>query len=109
MFGAVIGSLATALLGGVAAAEVWRKNIHCWLPGYLRWRKEIEPFDPGKPLHIYFCFVDHYEPLWNGASLNKGTDRVLRWLDEYPALADPFRDAEGRAPQHRFFYPAEEY
>ena len=31
------------------------------------------------------------------------------WLDGYPALAEPFRDADGRPPRHSFFFPGEEY
>ena len=35
--------------------------------------------------------------------------RVEQWLRVYPEMAAPFRDADGRAPRHTFFFPAEQY
>ncbi|HYF48964.1 MAG TPA: hypothetical protein VEJ63_06145 [Planctomycetota bacterium] len=93
--------------GAFCAHKIRRKNIHQWLPQYLSWQPE--PFDPGQPVHLYFCFVDHYEPLWKTQDEQLGLERVRRWLNEYPRLADQFRDSDGRVPQHSFFFPAEEY
>lgn len=104
---AEVTGLGAALAGGACAAEIWRRNMHLWLPSYLGSR--TEPFIPGQPLHLYFCFVDHYEPLWAGANVATGAERVERWVREYPALVDQFPDSDGRPPQHSFFYPAEEY
>jgi hypothetical protein len=81
------------------------KNIHIWLPGYLSRRRP----DVVTPTHVFFCFVDHYEPLWNKASRYQGLERIEHWFENYPRMADNFRDADGRPPQHTFFYPAEEY
>ena len=81
------------------------KNLHLWLPSYLQRR----PPDSVTPTHVFFCFVDHYEPLWNKASQYQGLERVEHWFENYPRMADTFRDADGRPPQHSFFYPAEEY
>ncbi|MCG3150052.1 MAG: hypothetical protein PCFJNLEI_03519 [Verrucomicrobiae bacterium] len=78
------------------------RNIHQWLPGYLASRKRGEFVSL---THLFFCFCDHYEPLWNGGD---GKSRVKHWLDNYPKLAR-FRDVDGKPPQHSFFYPAEEY
>ncbi len=82
------------------------KNVHLWLPAYLARRK---PSAGAPPTHVFFCFVDHYEPLWLGATPDKGLERVRYWREQYPRMADRFRDADGRPPQHTFFYPAEEY
>ncbi len=82
------------------------KNIQIWLPSYLS-RKP--PASGGGPTHVFFCFVDHFEPLWNKASRYQGLERVEHWFENYPRMADKFRDADGRPPQHTFFYPAEEY
>lgn len=82
------------------------KNIHLWLPGYLASRPRGDLVSRS---HVFFCFVDHYEPLWQGASLATARDRVRFWRENYPRFADRFRDADGRPPQHTFFYPAEEY
>lgn len=76
------------------------KNIHLWLPGYIARSRPR-----GVVSHVFFCFVDHFEPLWNGGD---GDSRLRHWSEHYPKLAR-FRDADGRPPQHTFFYPAEEY
>src|SRR5271170_3538308 len=81
------------------------KNVHLWLPSYLQRR----PPAPVTPTHVFFCFVDHYEPLWSSASRHQGLERVEHWFENYPRMADRFHDADGRPPQHTFFYPAEEY
>jgi hypothetical protein len=81
------------------------KNVHLWLPSYLQRR----PPPLVVPTHVFFCVVDHYEPLWNKASRHQGLERVEHWFKNYPRMADRFRDADGRPPQHTFFYPAEEY
>src|SRR5438477_3634503 len=83
------------------------RNIHQWLPAYFKSGRE--PADPNQPLHLYFCFVDHFEPLWNGVDEKRGLERVRRWVEEYPMIADQFRDYDGRPVQHSFFFPAEEY
>ena len=59
--------------------------------------------------HIFFCFVDHFEPLWRGADRATAVERVRVWHQRYPKLADAYRDGGGRPPQHTFFYPQEEY
>lgn len=74
------------------------KNLHLWLPGYIARSKPR-----GIVSHVMFCFVDHYEPLWNGGN---GLERIRYWREHYPGH---FRDADGRPPQHTMFYPAEEY
>jgi hypothetical protein len=63
----------------------------------------------GQLTDVYFCFADHYEPAWRGADLSLQQSRVKTWLDRYPAISARHRDADGRSPQHSFFYPAEEY
>lgn len=78
------------------------RNLHQWLPGYLASRKRGEFVSP---THLFFCFCDHFEPLWNRGD---GASRLRHWLEHYPKLAR-YRDADGRPPQHTFFYPAEEY
>jgi hypothetical protein len=53
--------------------------------------------------------VDHYEPLWEKPSSEVANSRVRYWTENYPRFAAQFRDADGRPPQHSFFFPAEEY
>jgi hypothetical protein len=89
-----------------ANSAVMLKNVHIWLPSYIVSRPRGGFVSP---THVLFCFVDHYEPLGGGVTVTKGLDRVRRWREQYPKLAERFRDADGRRPQHTFFYPAEEY
>lgn len=86
------------------------KNLHTWLGGWARHRVRRA----GRPRHrgtrhLLFALCDHFEPKWAGASLATAAERVRRWEEGYPALADRFRDADGRPPRHSFFFPAEEY
>lgn len=64
--------------------------------------------DPSK-VSILFCIADHYEPMWGGASMTLQRERVERWRREYPQLVAGLADCRGRAPQHSFFFPIEEY
>src|SRR3546814_6907349 len=41
--------------------------------------------------------------------LERQRARVDRWCRDYRAMAGRHRDADGRPPQHGFFYPEEEY
>lgn len=62
-----------------------------------------------RPLHVFLCLCDHYEPMVGGAPLHVQRERVDRWVREYPRSVAGVRDSRGRPPQHMFFYPAEEY
>ena len=99
---------AIAIVGG--SAVVWlairSRNMQVWLPAYLRRRA---PARGEGPVHVMFCFVDHYEPMWGKADEATQRARVDRWCRDYRALASKHRDADGRPPQHSFFYPEEEY
>ena len=50
--------------------------------------------------HLIFIFVDHFEP--------RGLGQVEAWVKRYPPLAEKFRDAGGRPPQHTWFYDGED-
>lgn len=58
---------------------------------------------------ILLAVADHYEPLHGGASDTDGRRRVESWAEQYPAWASTFVDADGRHPQHTFFFPIEQY
>jgi hypothetical protein len=111
-----VSALAWSLAGllaaaAVTAAAVWRllkaRNMHQWIGAYLRGGAHRPPTD--RTVHVMFCFVDHFEPMWKGADLPTQRARVDRWCNDYRALAARHRDADGRPPQHTFFYPEEEY
>jgi hypothetical protein len=85
------------------------KNLHTWLPGYIRQRlRRTRPSEKGLR-HLIFAFCDHYEPLWAGVSHDVGEARVRFWQDNYPRMVDGFRDADGLSPRHSFFYPSDQY
>ena len=91
-----------------AVRTLYRKNIFSWLPAYMRGvlrRRET----PDRPVHVLFCFVDHFEPGWQRPDLAVERARVARWCHAYPALAARHQDADGQVPKHCFFYPEEEY
>lgn len=100
------------LLGVGAIILIWielrRKNMFLWLPDYVRQGigNRVQHDDP---MHIMFCFVDHYEPGWQSPGLDVERTRVARWCQAYPMLAKKHRDADGQHPKHCFFYPEEEY
>lgn len=100
--------LVISLLAGALAAlalVVRRKNLHLWLGAWLLRR----PPRVAGPVHILFCFVDHFEPGWGRPAYEVEVERVRRWREDYARLAERHRDADGRPPQHSFFYPEEEY
>jgi hypothetical protein len=59
--------------------------------------------------HLLFALCDHYEPLWGGADDVLGQQRVRAWEESYPRITARYRDADGRPPQHSFFFPGEQY
>lgn len=101
------GVLATLALAMLALWLLLRsRNMEGWIWSYLR---RPLPDAGGRTRHVMFCFVDHFEPMWKGADPATQAARVDRWCRDYRALASRHRDADGRPPQHSFFYPAEEY
>ncbi len=58
------------------------------------------PDKDGEPIHIIFCFVDHWEP---GYESPHNLDLARMWRDDYGAMAARHRDADGRKPQHSWF------
>lgn len=48
------------------------------------------------PKHILFAFTDHFEP--------HDQETMDRWIKAYSAMADQHSDADGKKPQHSFFW-----
>jgi hypothetical protein len=85
-----------------------KKNMDIWITAYVSQhikKKEVTT----KPVHILFCYVDHYEPQWQKVDISIERQRVDRWMTDYPNLCKNHKDADGYYPQHSFFYPEEEY
>jgi hypothetical protein len=85
------------------------RHAEIWLLPYLRdrLRKVVRA---SKPRRAWVAITDHYEPLGMGASHETAIERVDKWRDKWPGIADNSpRDAAGQRPQYSFFYPQEEY
>ncbi len=84
-----------------------KKNMDIWFFPYLNGLINKPKTD--KPIHVLFCFVDHYEPQWRNDDIEVERARVDRWFKDYPLMAEQHKDADGVMPKHCFFYPEEEY
>jgi hypothetical protein len=86
------------------------RNSLVWLPHYLgRSLRMRLAGGPVKPKHVYFCICDHFEPYWNQADKATARKRLQTWIDEWPKLAEMYRDSDGEMLKYNFFYPEEEY
>jgi hypothetical protein len=83
---------------------------HYWLPSYIKRviRRSLKE-EKINPAHVDFCICDHFEPYWKGASRTEARQRIGRWLDNYPKIADKYCDSDGNVLKYSFFYPEEEY
>lgn len=105
----IIALIIAAPLGYLFLRKVWQRKMHIWLPAYLRSfrrRRQISD-DHGKHkvTHVLFTFVDHFEPGNGGVDEKEMQRRVDAWLSGYPVMANKYVDADGRHPQHTWFYP----
>src|SRR3989338_243947 len=83
----------TILLGMTRAID----SRYPWLWSYAadQLRPEVAQATGG-PTHVMFTFVDHFEP--------HDQTTMDRWMTGYPLLASRHRDADGRPPQHSWFW-----
>lgn len=103
-------ALCAVLYVGLIAFGLRQRRVDIWWRDYLRHLRDRAKTvgNPG-PTHVMFCFVDHFEPRWKNPDYATEVERVKRWTVDYPKVSAGHRDADGRAPQHTFFYPSEEY
>jgi hypothetical protein len=83
------------------------RGLGAWLGPYLVSVHRRRAPAPGAPVHLLLCIADHFEPNLGQPTAAVARSRVRRWVEEYPNCFGGFRDADGRMPQHTFFYPAE--
>ncbi len=86
------------------------KNIHIWLPSYIRQNLTRKGDSAIKrPTHIIFCIADHFEPRWRDATIEKENERVSSWIKKYTMVVNQHHDSSGNIPKYTFFYPIDEY
>lgn len=84
-----------------------------WLPAYT-WQRLTRRVTSGKS-HLIIALADHFEPAIvpeNGrarAPFLEQKRRVNLWCSEYPKAISSWRDHDGHALLHTYFYPAEQY
>ena len=108
----LIALLVLAVCGfcGVLVRRILKsRNADIWIGSYVAFVIRRAFLKRPRPVHIHFCFVDHFEPFWKGASRERALGRVREWTTRYPALALRHKDSGGRPPVHTIFYPAEQY
>ncbi len=87
-----------------------KKNVWIWLGSYVKQKMKGKPeFRRGEPIHIFFCVVDHFEPIQEGYTKAEEWARMNAWIKDYPQMAGKHADSNGRVPQHTWFYPGEAY
>ena len=96
---------------GTPAPMALPRHAELWLPGLLR---SLSRARRARRAHtgvvdILLAVADHYEPLHGNVPAETARRRVETWLRDYPAMASAFVDADGRHPQHTYFYPIEQY
>jgi hypothetical protein len=93
---------------GFGIREARRKCLDRWLLPYLLQTGRRLRRRQG-PTHVLICIADHFEPRMGNVPEAVARARVERWARDYPEKFGNFRDSDGRAPRHTFFFPIEEY
>ena len=83
---------------------MWR-GADIWLPAYLRHPKR-SGFE--SPTDVMIAVCDHFEP-FHHTDKDHALRRVRDWQNRFPEICKRFRDHDGQAPRHTFFYPIEQY
>jgi hypothetical protein len=83
------------------AVRIYARRYYIFLPAYVHDAFTAALVSTGRPTHVFFLFVDHFEPDWDAS-------RAERWASRYRALAARHHDSAGRPPQHSWFYPGEQ-
>jgi len=105
----LLGVALLCLLGGLLTWAIRRRNLQCWLGAHIRTAPARRKLAEQPPVEVLIAVCDHYEPECYGASRETARERVALWVREYPQRFARFADADGRPPQHSFFFPQDEY
>ena len=83
----------------------WHALRGGWLGDHLRRRHRFDrrQFPKDQPIDVLVLFSDHFEPARRFGDA-AAAESVRTWCDGYERLARHHRDADGRPPQHTWFY-----
>jgi hypothetical protein len=101
-------SLLTCLAGlprMLVRAARWNFLRGGWLRPHLRRHRAFDrrALPPDTPIDVMVLFADHFEPARRFGD-DAAVASVRSWCADYEALAGRHRDADGRPPQHTWFY-----
>jgi hypothetical protein len=105
----IAASIVIGAVGVTLALLVYRRRAHLWLGAYVKQALHGGPQRASCTTDIFVCIADHFEPAWLRPDPATESARIDAWLERYPRFAQRHRDADGRPPQHTFFYPVEQY
>src|SRR6266851_3083648 len=83
----------------------WKALSGGWLPNYLSRRRHFNrgDFATDQKIDVIVLTVDHFEPASRFGEA-AAVESVRSWCAAYKELAGRHRDADGRPPQHTWFY-----
>jgi hypothetical protein len=86
----------------------WRALRGGWLLDYLRRHQPFpnQAVHRGAPVDVIVTIVDHFEPSTR-LEPSAAVERVESWCASHREVAGRYRDADGRTPQHTWFYRSE--
>jgi len=100
----ILASLFALAIIVVGYKAIVVKKMNIWFGDYLSQAFSSSP-DADKatrPQHLIVMYSDHFEPAGNIPYLE-------HWIAQFRASREHHRDADGRHPQHTFFYPCEQF
>lgn len=89
-----VAAILLIVFAGVVA-YVRKKHLYIWMPSYFR--NPPASALTSEPIDVMLLLVDHFE-------LAGKKERLDAWVTRYPELAARHHDADGRPPQHTWFY-----
>jgi len=91
----VLLAVAAGAIGFLILPKITEK--YPWLPMYLMDKLHPSAVEEAKgPVHVMFLFTDHFEP--------DDQPTMDRWTKAYREMAVQYQDADGRHPQHSWFW-----
>jgi len=86
------------------------RTLPLWLPGYGAARlRDVVDGNRSSIARMWVTIADHFEPWWHRPDDQTAFERVERWVNRWPPLANRHADDSGRPPCYTFFYPEEQY